>query len=108
MNKRPEAKVLAAATGASVISGLVLGILGVTMFGVPFDADHSDAAIKAVPGFLSLAISGAITFLVGYYAPRTHDSERAATPPGPTAPPQVDAVDAVDAVDEPQRARPAA
>ena len=50
MNKRPEAKVIAAATGASVISGLVLGILGVTVFGVPFDADHSDAAIKAVPG----------------------------------------------------------
>jgi hypothetical protein len=100
VNKRPEAKVLAAATGASVISGLVLGILGVTVFGVPFDADHSDAAIKAVPGFLSLAISGAITFLVGYYAPRTHDAERAATHPGPTSPPQVDALDAVD---EPQQ-----
>ena len=76
MNKRPEAKVIAAATGASVISGLILGILGVTVFGVPFDADHSDAAIKAVPGFLSLAISGGITFLLGYYAPRTSDAER--------------------------------
>ena len=76
MTKRPEAKVIAAATGASVISGLILGILGVTVFGVPFDADHSDAAIKAVPGFLSLAISGGITFLLGYYAPRTSDAER--------------------------------
>ncbi|WP_426561088.1 hypothetical protein ACPPVT_13575 [Angustibacter sp. McL0619] len=96
MNKRPEAKVIAAATGASVISGLILGILGVTVFGVPFDADHSDAAIKAVPGFLSLAISGGITFLLGYYAPRTSDTERAHGT-GPAAPPQV------DALDEPQR-----
>ena len=87
VNKRPETKVLAAAAGASVISGLILGILGVTVFGVPFDADHSDAAIKAVPGFLSLAISGAVTFLLGYYAPRTHDSEREHGT-GPAAPPQ--------------------
>ena len=101
MNKRPETKVIAAATGASVISGLILGLLGVTVFGVPFDADHSDAAIKAVPGFLSLAISGGVTFLLGYYAPRTHDAERQQGT-GPAAPPQVDAVDPVGAVDEPQ------
>ena len=86
MNKRPEGKVLAAAGGASVVSGFVLGVLGVTVFGVPFDAEHSDAAIKAVPGFLSLAISGAITFLLGYYAPRTTDAEREHTKPEPTAP----------------------
>lgn len=82
MNRRPEVKVVAA-TLAPVVSGLLLWALGVLVWGTPADAAHAEAAVKAVPTYVSGAVLAAVTFALGYLSPRTSDSERAK----PAAPP---------------------
>lgn len=87
MNRRIETKVIAGGLGASALAGLILGTLGVTVFGVPFDADHAQAAIDSVPSWLALPVSGIAALVAGWLAPRTSDAERGITtdPPPPHA-----------------------
>jgi hypothetical protein len=71
---------IAGGSGA-ILSALVLWLLGVTIFGVPFTADQADDAIAAVPwpisGTVTLLLSVGGYFFGGYmapHAPRLGDS----------------------------------
>ncbi|WP_426566365.1 hypothetical protein ACPPVT_07415 [Angustibacter sp. McL0619] len=83
MNKRPEVKVVAASGGGAIVAGLIVWGLGVLITHVPLDRGHEDIAVAAVPAVVVAAIFAAVSFALGYLAPRTSDAER--TKPDPDA-----------------------
>jgi hypothetical protein len=109
-----ETKVIAAAAGAGgggAVSGFLLWLLGVTVWGVPKDADHATQAVAAVPMPVALLLAVALAVigaaLGGYRAPHTDRPDLAGTSPlaglfdNPT-PPQVPvSVPAVGGADVP-------
>lgn len=73
-----EAKVIAGAAGAGAggaVSGFVLWLLGVLVWGVPADASHAVDAAAAVPGPVTALIAIVLVvfgeLLGGYAAPHT-------------------------------------
>lgn len=72
--KRPtETKVVAAtggAAGGGVVAGFIVWLLGITIWGAPWDAAHESSALAAVPLVVAVLVTSAVGAVSAYIAGR--------------------------------------
>lgn len=81
MLSRIETKVWAGLAGlmtGGALGSFVVWLLGVTVWGVPFDADHADTAVQAVPwpvdGLVPLLLGALFGGAAAYQAPPSNNA----------------------------------